>query len=153
MGPGEGATESNKKNAEKLGSLIAENGWILLTGGRNTGVMEAANRGAKKSNGLTIGILPSDEEEKISKFVDVPIITNMRSARNYINVISSKVVIACGMDHGTASEVSLAMVADKQIILLDCDKETEIFFNKIGKVITTKVPEEAVSIIKRILAK
>jgi hypothetical protein len=33
----------------------------------------------------------------------------MRSGRNYINVLSSDIVIACGMNHGTASEVSLAI--------------------------------------------
>ena len=40
------------------GSLIAQNGWTLLTGGRSEGVMEAASRDAKKSGARTIGILP-----------------------------------------------------------------------------------------------
>jgi uncharacterized protein (TIGR00725 family) len=43
-------------NAFALGRLIAENGWILITGGRNTGVMKAANQGAKEvGDSLTVG--------------------------------------------------------------------------------------------------
>jgi Predicted Rossmann fold nucleotide-binding protein len=58
MGPGESATSTDLENAYQLGQLIAEAGWILLTGGRNVGVMDAANKGAKSANGLTVGILP-----------------------------------------------------------------------------------------------
>src|SRR5688572_14613180 len=35
-------------NARELGRLIAENGWVLITGGRDAGVMRAANEGAKE---------------------------------------------------------------------------------------------------------
>ncbi len=41
MGPGQSATLSEREQAYQLGQLIAANGWILLTGGRNVGVMEA----------------------------------------------------------------------------------------------------------------
>ena len=34
-------------NARELARLIARNGWVLITGGRNAGVMKAANEGAK----------------------------------------------------------------------------------------------------------
>lgn len=62
MGPGDGATQADIKYACKLGKLIAEQNWILLTGGRNSGVMNAASKGAKKSGGLTVGILPSEKK-------------------------------------------------------------------------------------------
>lgn len=58
MGPGDNATKEECDSAFELGKLIANKGWILLTGGRNVGVMEAASRGAKEAGGLTIGILP-----------------------------------------------------------------------------------------------
>lgn len=35
MGPGENATPDNIATAYKLGQLIAKEGWIVLTGGRN----------------------------------------------------------------------------------------------------------------------
>jgi len=43
MGPGTGAKAQDLENAYELGRLIAERGWVLLTGGRNVGVMDAAS--------------------------------------------------------------------------------------------------------------
>ena len=45
-------------SAYRLGSLIAEQGWILLNGGRNAGVMASSARGARENGGITVGILP-----------------------------------------------------------------------------------------------
>lgn len=42
MGPGDNATPSDLQNAYELGKSIAQEGWVLLTGGRNVGVMDAA---------------------------------------------------------------------------------------------------------------
>lgn len=146
MGPAEKATEENEKNAFELGKLIAEKGWILLSGGRNMGVMDQVSKGAKSANGLTIGIIPTKSEENTSEAVDIAIITGMGSARNYINILTSKVVIACGMEAGTASEVSLALKEKKNVILLTRNKEANIFFKNLNpelvSIVTT--PQEAI---------
>jgi uncharacterized protein (TIGR00730 family) len=42
-------------DAQRLGELLGERGWILCNGG-NEGTMEAAARGAKERGGQTIGI-------------------------------------------------------------------------------------------------
>lgn len=105
MGPGN-ASPTESQNAYDLGFLIAQNHWVLLTGGRNSGVMQAASRGAKAANGLTVGILPTADAHGMAETVDLAIFTDMGSARNNINVLSSNVVIACGMGAGTASEVA-----------------------------------------------
>lgn len=153
MGPGDAATAQNIKNAHELGRLIAQEGWVLLSGGRNAGVMDAVNKGAKEANGLTVGIMPTNEPDTFSEFVDVVIVTDMKSARNNINVISSKVVIACGMGAGTASEITLAIKAKKKVILIDIDKDDQNFFKKIGKdnIITANTPQEVIEIIKGLL--
>ncbi|WP_315791876.1 TIGR00725 family protein [Fischerella sp. JS2] len=153
MGPGEKATEADVQNAYRLGELIAQQGWILLTGGRKSGVMDAVNRGAKSANGLTIGILPSEQQKDISEAVDIAIFTDMGNARNNINVLSSDVVIACGMGAGTASEVALALKANKQIILLNDDAESKIFFKKLSPVNIHVVESvnEAIAILQKIL--
>ncbi len=132
MGPGAGATAADLQNAYELGKLIAQQGWVLLTGGRNVGVMEGASLGAKAANGLTIGILPTDDTNAISEAVDIAIITDMGNARNNINVLSSDVVIACGMSAGTASEVALALKSNKKVILLNDDEESKVFFKKMS---------------------
>ncbi len=152
MGPGEGAKQEDIGTAYLLGELIAEEGWVLLSGGRKSGVMDAVNQGAKSKGGLTLGILPSDEPDKISDAVDLAVITNMKSGRNYINILSSEVVIACGMNHGTASEVALALVSKKPVILLNATEESLAFFKSIGEgVYTAKNPEEAITLAKKIL--
>ncbi|YAF95822.1 MAG: TIGR00725 family protein [Nodularia sp. CChRGM 3473] len=132
MGPGEQATANDLQNAYELGKLIAQQGWILLTGGRNVGVMDAASQGAKSADGLTIGILPSTHENGIAEAVDIAIFTDMGNARNNINVLTSDVVIACGMGAGTASEIALALKAKKPVILLNEDEASKVFFQKIS---------------------
>ena len=109
MGPGETATGDDCDVAARLGEAAAERGWVVLTGGRPPGVMEAALRGARRRNGLTIGILPGSTAEGASPAADIRIVTGLGEARNVINVLSSDVVCVCGMSAGTASEVALAI--------------------------------------------
>ncbi|AHM58886.1 P450 cytochrome [Flammeovirgaceae bacterium 311] len=111
---------------------IARNGWILLTGGRDAGVMEAASRGAKSAGGLTIGILPGESVEGAASAIDIPIITGMGSARNWINILSSRVIVVCGMGAGTASEAALALKASKPLVLFRQSPETVFFYNKLA---------------------
>ena len=153
MGPGEKATELDLENAHQLGKLIAQQGWILLTGGRNVGVMDAASWGAKSVGGLTIGILPDGNLKNASEFVDIPILTNMGSARNNINVLSSDVIIACGIGLGTISEIALALKADKKVIFLTDKTESFSFFEKLSPLFVhhAESPETAISTIKMIL--
>ena len=154
MGPGNAATTQNVEYAYELGKLIAQENWVLLNGGRNIGVMDAVNKGAKEANGLTVGIMPTNEPDTFSEYVDIVIITDMKSARNNINVISSKVVVACGMGAGTASEIALALKTKKKVILLNIDEEDQNFFKKIGKdkIISANTPQETIEIIKGLLA-
>ncbi|HEY9609681.1 TIGR00725 family protein [Allocoleopsis sp.] len=153
MGPGSGASETDKKNAYQLGTLIAQEGWVLLTGGRNAGVMDAASRGAKAAKGLTVGILPNSGDRGLSEAVDIAIITGMGSARNNINVLSSDVVIACGMGAGTASEVALALKASKAVILLTSDQQSQLFFNSLSdnNIFLATSPEAAIAFVKETL--
>lgn len=64
MGPDENATVIDCDRAYALGAGIAAAGWVLLTGGRAVGVMEAARRGAKAGGGLTVKILPDGGESR-----------------------------------------------------------------------------------------
>lgn len=132
MGPGEQATATDLQNAYELGKLIAQQGWVLLTGGRNVGVMDAANQGAKSANGLTIGILPGNNTNDVSESVDLAIVTDLGNARNNINVLSADVVIACGMSAGTAAEIALALKANKKVILLNNNQESKLFFQHLS---------------------
>ena len=124
-----------------------------MTGGRNTGVMDAASLGAKAANGLTIGILPTADDRAISDAVDIALITDMGNARNNINVLSSDVVIACGMGAGTASEVALALKANKPVILLTNHPESQLFFKSLSddNIFFAANPEIAIQFVKEVL--
>ncbi len=153
MGVGNFATPRDLDNAYQLGQLIAQNGWILLTGGRKAGVMEAANKGAKIAGGLTVGILPGKDTSNLAEDVDIAIITDLGNARNNINVLSSDVVIACGMGTGTASEIALALKNQKKVILLNDNPISKEFFKSLSpeKVLIARNPEQATALAKAIL--
>lgn len=154
MGAAAGAPE-HVATAERLGELLARDGWIVLTGGRPFGVMEAACRGAKRVEGsLTIGILPTAAEEP-SQFVDVAIRTDLGHGRNNVNVLTSDVLFVCGVEGpGTASEVALAMKNGRPLLLIGAGNEASEFFATLGAaafVHATSV-EEAVSLARGLLS-
>jgi uncharacterized protein (TIGR00725 family) len=138
-------------NARKLGELLAKEGWIIISGGRNAGVMKAVNEGAKRVQGsLTIGILPSASTE-VAPGVDIVIITDMHNARNNVIALSGNIMVACGVDGpGTVSEIALAIKNGKKVILLCADNSSIDFFKQLSPnhILTATSPEEAIKIIK-----
>ncbi len=155
MGPGGGASQKDLENARRLGALVAQQGWVVLCGGRSAGVMDAVCRGAKEAGGLTVGVLPGEDAGGTSEAVDIAIVTGMGNARNAVNVLSSDVVVACGMGTGTASEIALAFKAGKDVILLGDHPEAIAFFRAIGKgrVTVARDPEEAIAAARRLLGR
>lgn len=124
MGGGGRIQDRDREDAYRLGALIARSGWVLLNGGRNSGIMAASAQGAAASGGLTVGILPDDNPAQADDHIQIPICTGMGSARNMINVLSSRIVVACPGGPGTISEVALALKHGKQVIALNFDLRT-----------------------------
>ena len=153
MGGGSTSPDSWQE-AYRLGSLIADQGWILLNGGRNVGIMEASAKGAHDSGGVTVGILPDETDRQASEYIQIPILTGMGSARNCINVLSSRVVVACQGGAGTFSEIALALKYQRHVILMNCDVGG-VFGKYVekGLLLTASSPEEAVARIQSILQK
>ena len=153
MGPAK-APKRDLDNARTLGEFIARRGWVVLTGGRDVGVMDAACEGAKRvGRSLTIGVLPT-AKDKVSRHVDVSIITEMGSGRNNINVLSSHVVVVCGLTgSGTVSEVALAVKAGKPVILVAASPADVAFFRKLDKRLVNAAgsPEEAIELIMKLM--
>jgi len=91
------------------------------------GVMDAASLGAKAANGLTIGILPTDDTSAMSKAVDIAIITDMGTLA--IISMSSLAMLSLPVNGaGTASEIALALKGNKKVILLNDNEESKCFF-------------------------
>jgi uncharacterized protein (TIGR00725 family) len=116
------------KIAEKVGSLIAEKGGILICGGLG-GVMEAAAKGAQEKGGITVGILPYDKS-KANKFIDIPIGTNLGFYRNYIIVNSADCIIGICGRWGTLNEISIAIAIGKPVILISSSSGVCELFSK-----------------------
>ena len=156
MGPGENATSENCVMAYQLGKLIAREGWVTLSGGRNVGVMDAVSRGAQEAGGLTVGILPGDHHQHTSNYIDLPVLTGMGSARNNINILTANIVVSCGIGPGTLSEIALAIKAKKDVIFFGLSRKTaEILYelSEEGTCHEVNSADEAIDKIKQLLKK
>lgn len=134
MGSGQSAWE---ELATPLGIWIAQNGHDLLTGGGH-GVMLAVSRAFAETpgrKGRCIGIVPTEPdathgfvalEGYPNPFVDLPILTPLPKressappgalSRNYINILTSDVVIALPGSAGTLDEIGLALRFAKPVM-------------------------------------
>jgi uncharacterized protein (TIGR00725 family) len=152
MGGGGDVPAATLADAERLGAEIARRGWVLLTGGRAAGVMEAASRGAGEAGGLVVGILPTADLSGASRYLDVAIRTGMGDARNAINVLSSDVVVALPGGAGTLSEVALAVKNDRPVVLFGFDPGPALAsYGRAGRVVRTSSVDETAQAVERFL--
>jgi uncharacterized protein (TIGR00725 family) len=113
------AADEEFQLAVEVGRLLAQRGFVVLTGGLG-GVMTAASKGAREAGGITVGIMPGNgRTSPANAYVDLAIYTGMGEARNVINVKSCNAAIAIGGEYGTLSEIALALKAGCPIILLN----------------------------------
>ena len=105
--------------------------------------MEAACRGAKSGNGLTVGILPGDDCRAANPYVDIPIVTGMGYARNVIIARSAQAVIAIDGSYGTLSEIAHALQSGTPVIGLGT-WSLSLHGKEDDSVIPAWSPEEAV---------
>lgn len=144
--------------AEKIGFSIASNDAVLVSGGRD-GVMEAACRGAKNANGITLGLLPYGKNDANS-FVDIALATGLSFQRNFLiaQVVDGVIAIAGGW--GTLSEVSSVMILKKPLVLVETgegivDKviERKMIRDDDSVVASTRDPQEAVELLLSFIKK
>ena len=147
------ATPETTSHAEELGRLIAGREWVVLSGGRDAGVMAAVSRGASSAGGLVIGILPGDSADGASPHLDIAIPTGLGDARNAVNVLASDVVIALRGGAGTISEVALALKAGKRVVMLDfhLGSAFDAYYDG-GMLFDVSSPHECVELVQRLLA-
>jgi predicted Rossmann-fold nucleotide-binding protein len=96
-----GANKCSKKlrdMAAEVGRYVAENGGVVVCGGLG-GIMEGAARGAKEANGVTIGILPSDNADDANEFIDYVIPTGLGEARNLLVIRTADAIVARQANH------------------------------------------------------
>lgn len=115
---GSSASTAQQSVAETVGYELASRDHTIVCGGL-TGVMRAVCRGAKRADGLTIGILPGSKRSAANEYVDIPIVTGLGDARNVLVARNGDAVIAIDGAYGTLSEIALALNADIPVVGLD----------------------------------
>ncbi|MBN2482714.1 MAG: TIGR00725 family protein [Candidatus Omnitrophica bacterium] len=133
-------SKSVYKTAYTVGTLIAQERWTLVCGG-GSGVMEAACRGAKEAGGLTVGILPTDDERSANAYVDVKIPTGFGYARNILVVRASLALIAIDGKYGTLSEIAFGCNEEKPVVGIDTWDIKGVF--------KVKTPQAAIEYIRK----
>ena len=158
-----------KKLAERLGTVLAQHGCILVTGA-TTGLPDMVANAFRKCGGFALGISPAqDRKEHLERYglpddgADVIVYTGFGyKGRNVINVRSTDLVIIFGGATGTLNEFTIAYDEGKIIGILeesggvaDHIKEIVEFCKKPtrGLVIFNKDPEKLVEMCLEALAR
>lgn len=152
MGGG-AADAATRVLAHTIGSLIAAEGWVLLNGGRDCGVMAASAAGAAAMGGLVVGVLPNDDFDGVAPDVDIAIPTGMGDARNVINILASHVVLALPGGAGTLSEVAHALKARRPVVLVGWNPGEALRAVGGSRLVIVDSAEEAIAAAKRFLGK
>jgi uncharacterized protein (TIGR00725 family) len=106
------------KNAERMGELIAHNGYILVNGGMK-GVMEASARGAKSAGGFVIAITPGKTRDEGNTFSDIVIPTGLGYMRNPMVILNSDILVAIDGSYGTLSEIAYSKIYNRTVFGLN----------------------------------
>ena len=147
--------------AYEVGREIAKSGSILICGGRG-GVMEAAAKGVKDCNGISVGILPTDRTDAdVNPHLTVIIPTFLHWGRNPLVPLASDGIIAIGGSSGTLTELAYSDLYNRPIV---CITTIPGWSREIGergslkspleerKILTAKTGKEAVDILIGILS-
>jgi uncharacterized protein (TIGR00725 family) len=113
-----GSGAEHERRAEEVGRLLAEQGAVVVTGGRGE-VMEAACRGAKAVGGTTIGILPGETRAGMNDWIDHVVVSGIGHARNLAVVASGDAVVAVGGRYGTLAEIGFALTLGRPVVVLE----------------------------------
>jgi uncharacterized protein (TIGR00725 family) len=119
-GAGEPRDPALLETATTAGRMIAERGWIALTGGLG-GVMAAAAAGVDGAGGTAVAILPGVNRADASPGHAVVLPTGMGEMRNALLVRSADAVLAIGGAWGTLSEVALAARTGVPVVTIGTD--------------------------------
>ena len=104
--------------ARQAGRLLAERGYVVVTGGLG-GVMAAAATGASQAGGTAVAILPGTYRQDASPGHRIVIPTGMGEMRNALIVRSVDAVLAIGGAWGTLSEIALAARTGVPVFAVD----------------------------------
>lgn len=118
VGPSAPERPETTRAAREAGRLLAERGFVVVTGGLG-GVMAAAAAGASEAGGTTVALLPGVRRDDASPGHTIAIPTGMGEMRNALVVRSADAVLAVGGAWGTLSEIALAARTGVPVFAVD----------------------------------
>jgi uncharacterized protein (TIGR00725 family) len=150
-----------ERKAEELGYWVAKKGAVLIFGAEKDydSLSTAACRGAKKANGLTVGITYDKGLDIYEKNADVVIATGLvrGGGRELTLALSCDALICISGGSGTLNEIAVAYQANIPIVVLKgsggwSDKLAGIYLDarKRVKIEVAKTPKEAVEMAIRL---
>ncbi len=114
------------QTARKIGSLIAQHHYAVVTGG-GPGIMEAANRGAYEAGGRSVGIgITLPDEQEMNKWIDTSIQLEHFFVRKTLLTWRSEGFIVCPGGMGTLDEFSEVLTLRQTEKI---DKDPIVFVN------------------------
>lgn len=97
------------EQAREAGRRFAEQGWAVVTGG-GPGVMEAANRGAKDADGLSVGFnIQLPHEQRSNPYIDISLTFRHFYARKTMFVKAAEGFVVFPGGFGTVDELFEAL--------------------------------------------
>jgi len=144
--------------AEKIGELIARSGNVIVYGAEKDygSLSTAAAKGAKKFNGLTVGVTYGKGKKIFDENnTDIVIVTGIErgGGREFILVNSCDAIIAISGGSGTLTELAIAYQSDIPMVVLKntggwSDRLADSFFDnrKRRMIIGANSAEEAVAL-------
>lgn len=140
------------KMAERIGFLVAQGGAVVVTGGKG-GVMEFASHGARRANGITVGVVKGNKRFTSNDFTEVEVMTGtiIDGFDEYILVAMCDALIVLGGGAGTLEEITIAYRNNKPIIAIKntggwAEKTAGVYLDEREKIKIelAETPEEAV---------
>lgn len=115
-------TKEFERLAEKIGYWIAKKNGTLLFGAEKDydSLSTAACRGAKKANGLTVGVTYGKGLDVVERNVDVVIASGLErgGGRELTLVLSCDAIIALQGGSGTLTEIAIAYQANIPVVVI-----------------------------------
>lgn len=115
-------TKGLEELAEDIGFKIAENNAVLVFGAEKDAdsLSTAACRGAKRANGMTVGVTYGKGLDVFEKDVDVVIASGLErgGGRELVLALSCDAIIALNGGSGTLTEIAIAYQANIPVIVL-----------------------------------
>ena len=109
------ADEQQKRDAFRVGELLAKAGWGVVCGGL-AGVMTEACRGCATAEDSPWAYYPATNTDTANQWCKVVLPTGLGQARNALVVLAGRGAIAVGGEGGTLSEIGHAIKARRPVV-------------------------------------